>query len=180
MGAANGILFPQQRGRRRSSASTQIAPPMVHTKPDSNIQATLLGPPDLKIPSPNMDNFGDPLSKLMNDSGGPGGGSGIGSGNGYGDWERRRRRPRSRFGRGHGWRSVSSGRGRRRISDLRLLSRPEIFRRSPQGKIPGHGGAPGRHHAGRPRDRNSSRERSRPRARRKSGGSRETVALQAR
>jgi TonB family protein len=57
---------------------------MVHTKPDSNIQATLLGPPDLKIPSPNMDNFGDPLAKLLSNSGGPGGGSGIGSGTGTG------------------------------------------------------------------------------------------------
>ena len=57
---------------------------MVHTKPDSNFQATLLGPPDLKIPSPNMDNYGDPLAKLMNGSGGPGGGSGIGSGTGTG------------------------------------------------------------------------------------------------
>ena len=46
---------------------------MVHTKADSKFEATLLGPPDLKIPSPNMDNYGDPLAKLMNDSGGPGG-----------------------------------------------------------------------------------------------------------
>ena len=31
-----------------------------------------------------MDNYGDPLAKMMNDSGGPGGGSGIGSGTGTG------------------------------------------------------------------------------------------------
>ena len=62
----------------------QIAPPMVKTKPDSKIEATLLGPPDLKIPSPNLDNYGDPLAKLINGSGGPGGGSGIGSGTGTG------------------------------------------------------------------------------------------------
>ena len=74
----------RNEGKAPKWSMTQIAPPMVHTKPDSKIQATLLGPPDLKIPSPNMDNFGDPLAKMMNDSGGPGGGSGIGSGTGTG------------------------------------------------------------------------------------------------
>jgi TonB family protein len=75
---------PATKGKIPKWSMTQIAPPMVHTKPDSNIQATLLGPPDLKIPSPNMDNYGDPLSKMLNGSGGPGGGSGIGSGTGTG------------------------------------------------------------------------------------------------
>jgi periplasmic protein TonB len=82
-GGAHETL-PATKGRLPKWSMTQIAPPMVKTKPDSNIQATLLGPPDLKIPSPNMDNYGDPLSKLMNDSGGPGTGSGIGSGTGTG------------------------------------------------------------------------------------------------
>jgi hypothetical protein len=76
--------LPATKGRAPKFSMTQIAPPMVHTKPDSTFQATLLGPPDLKIPSPNMDNYGDPLAKLMNASGGPGGGSGIGSGTGTG------------------------------------------------------------------------------------------------
>jgi protein TonB len=76
--------IPATKGKLPKWSLNQIAPPMVHTKPDSKIEATLLGPPDLKIPSPNMDNYGDPLSKLMNDSGGPGGGSGIGSGTGTG------------------------------------------------------------------------------------------------
>src|SRR5712692_4732732 len=76
--------LPATKGKAPKFSFNQIAPPMVHTKPDSNFQATLLGPPDLKIPSPNMDNFGDPLAKLLNNSGGPGGGSGIGSGTGTG------------------------------------------------------------------------------------------------
>jgi len=76
--------IPATKGRAPKWSMTQIAPPMVHTKPDSNIQATLLGPPDLKIPSPNLDNYGDPLAKMVNNSGGPGGGSGIGSGTGTG------------------------------------------------------------------------------------------------
>jgi protein TonB len=75
---------PATKGMAPKFSFNQIAPPMVHTKPDSNIQATLLGPPDLKIPSPNMDNYGDPLAKMLTGSGGPGGGSGIGTGTGTG------------------------------------------------------------------------------------------------
>ena len=82
-GGARDTL-PATKGKLPKWSMTQIAPPMVHTKPDSNIQATLLGPPDLKIPSPNLDNYGDPLAKLVNGSGGPGGCSGIGSGTGTG------------------------------------------------------------------------------------------------
>src|SRR5438093_12307174 len=45
---------------------------------------SLLGPPDLKVPSPNMANFGDPLAKSATDSLGNGNGTGIGSGSGGG------------------------------------------------------------------------------------------------
>lgn len=75
---------PATKGKLPKWSMTQIAPPMVHTKPESKIEATLLGPPDLKIPSPNLDNYGDPLAKMLSNSGGPGGGSGIGSGTGTG------------------------------------------------------------------------------------------------
>jgi len=75
---------PATKGKAPKFTMNQIAPPMVHTKPDSQFQATLLGPPDLKMPNPNLDNFGDPLAKMMTNSGGPGGGSGIGSGTGTG------------------------------------------------------------------------------------------------
>jgi protein TonB len=76
--------IPATKGKAPKFTMNQIAPPMVHTKPDSQFQATLLGPPDLKMPNPNLDNFGDPLAKMMTNSGGPGGGSGIGSGTGTG------------------------------------------------------------------------------------------------
>ena len=76
--------IPATKGKLPKWSMTQIAPPMVKTQPESKIEATLLGPPDLKIPSPNLDNFGDPLAKMMTSSGGPGGGSGIGSGTGTG------------------------------------------------------------------------------------------------
>jgi periplasmic protein TonB len=75
---------PATKGKLPKWSMTQIAPPMVHPKPDSKFEATLLGPPDLKIPSPNLDNYGDPLAKMLTSSGGPGGGSGIGSGTGTG------------------------------------------------------------------------------------------------
>ena len=45
---------------------------------------SLLGPPDLKVPSPNMSTFGDPLASALSDSLGHGNGTGIGSGTGGG------------------------------------------------------------------------------------------------
>jgi protein TonB len=44
----------------------------------------VIGMPDMKLASPNMSNWGDPMSKVTNDSNGPGSGNGIGSGNGTG------------------------------------------------------------------------------------------------
>ena len=83
-GGGERAVLPPTKGKLPKWSMTQIAPPMVHTKPDSKIEATLLGPPDMKIPSPNLDNYGDPLQKLVNGSGGSGGGSGIGTGTGTG------------------------------------------------------------------------------------------------
>jgi TonB family protein len=83
-GGGERAPLPPTKGKLPKWSMTQIAPPMVHTKPESKIEATLLGPPDLKIPSPNLDNYGDPLQRLVNGSGGPGGGSGIGTGTGTG------------------------------------------------------------------------------------------------
>jgi len=61
---------------------TQITPPSVKPPVNPKLAATptVLGPPDLKLPSPNMPNWGDPMAKLTNDSSGTGGGGGIGSG----------------------------------------------------------------------------------------------------
>ena len=77
---------PATQGKVPHWQMTQITPPMVHPNPTPKLsaEATLLGPPDLKVPSPNDPNFGDPLSKMMSLSGGPGGGSGIGTGEGTG------------------------------------------------------------------------------------------------
>lgn len=78
---------PAAEGKLPRFNMTQFTKPMAvprNPNPKMAIEPTLLGPPQLKIPSPNAANFGDPLAKLMTDSSGPGGGSGIGTGEGGG------------------------------------------------------------------------------------------------
>jgi protein TonB len=74
--------LPASKGRLPKFSWTQFTPPAV--KPPENpklaMTPTVLGPPDLHLPSPNMPNWGDPLSKSISDSSGPGSGAGIGSG----------------------------------------------------------------------------------------------------
>ncbi|HEV2388378.1 MAG TPA: energy transducer TonB [Candidatus Acidoferrales bacterium] len=73
---------PATRGRLPKFSMTQFSPPMAKILPNPKIQvqATVLGPPQLKLPSPNLPNYGDPLAALLTDSGGPGNGGGIGQG----------------------------------------------------------------------------------------------------
>lgn len=63
-----------------------LAPPRLRTpqSPMYAVRPGLLGPPELKVVSPNMNNWGDPVSSVLNDSSGPGSGDGIGSGHGKG------------------------------------------------------------------------------------------------
>src|SRR5271155_5092470 len=84
-GGGSHDVLPASKGRLPKFSWTQFAPPKV-TTPDARMQMTptVLGPPDLKLPSPNTANWGDPLAKAINDSNGPGGGNGIGSGQGTG------------------------------------------------------------------------------------------------
>jgi protein TonB len=74
--------IPASRGKLPKFSWTQFTPPSV--KPPENpklaMTPTVLGPPELKLPSPNMANWGDPLAKAISDSSGPGSGAGIGSG----------------------------------------------------------------------------------------------------
>lgn len=74
---------PPTRGKAPKFAWNQLTPPVVklhNLNPKLAADPTLLGPPDLKVQSPNLPNFGDPLAKVLNDSAGPGGGAGIGTG----------------------------------------------------------------------------------------------------
>ena len=73
---------PASKGRLPKFSLTQFTPPAVRPpeNPKMAMNPTVLGPPDLHLPSPNAPNWGDPLAKAYNDSSGPGGGGGIGSG----------------------------------------------------------------------------------------------------
>ena len=86
-GANNHTLTPTSKGKLPKFTMMQFAAPQVkilNLNPKLAMDPTLLGPPDLKIPSPNMANFGDPLAKGITDSLGNGNGTGIGSGSGGG------------------------------------------------------------------------------------------------
>lgn len=86
-GGGERLPEPASRGKLPRWSMTQITPPMVvprNLQPKLAAEPTLLGPPDLKVPSPNDPNFGDPLAAMLTASSGPGGGSGIGSGEGGG------------------------------------------------------------------------------------------------
>jgi len=83
-GGAHEAL-PASKGRLPKFSYTQLTPPSVRPV-EARLQATptVIGPLELHLPSPNMSNWGDPLSKVVNDSNGPGSGGGIGSGSGGG------------------------------------------------------------------------------------------------
>ncbi len=86
-GANNHTLTPTSKGKLPKFTMTQFAAPqakILNLNPKLAMDPTLLGPPDLKLASPNMANFGDPLAKGITDSLGNGNGTGIGSGSGGG------------------------------------------------------------------------------------------------
>jgi len=93
--------IPASRGRLPKFSYTQLAPPSVHPpeNPKLQVPATILVVPDIKIPSPNLPNYGDPMAKLITDSNGPGGGGGIGTGYGTGVGSGEG----AGYGPGHGW-----------------------------------------------------------------------------
>jgi periplasmic protein TonB len=82
-GRANNA--PATRGQLPKLTLNQIAPPEPKPPQQAKLvaQASLMVP-NIRMPSPNLPNTGDPLSGLVNDSMGNGSGSGMGSGNGSG------------------------------------------------------------------------------------------------
>jgi periplasmic protein TonB len=93
--------IPASRGRLPKASYTQLAPPSVHppANPRLQVPATILAVPDIKLQSPNLPNYGDPMAKLITDSNGPGGGGGIGTGQGTGVGSG----DGAGVGPGHGW-----------------------------------------------------------------------------
>jgi TonB family protein len=87
-GGGNRSPLPASRGALPTFARMQFTPPKVtipKVAPLLPMPATLLGPPELKLPAMKLDMpFGDPLAQAGPPSQGPGSGGGIGSGNGTG------------------------------------------------------------------------------------------------
>jgi protein TonB len=100
-GGGEHSVVPASRGKLPKPSYTQLAPPSVHPplNPRLQVPATILAVPDIKIPSPNLPNYGDPMAKLLTDSNGTGGGGGIGSGQGTGVGSG----DGAGYGPGHGW-----------------------------------------------------------------------------
>jgi len=86
-GANDHTTTPVNKGKLPKFKMTQFSAPMVkpiNPNPKLAMDPSLLGPPDLKMQSPNMPTFGDPLASAVSDSLGHGNGTGIGSGTGGG------------------------------------------------------------------------------------------------
>src|SRR5215813_10116437 len=86
-GANDHTLTPVNKGKLPKFKMTQFTPPQVkpiNPNPKLAMDPSLLGPPDLKVASPNLPTFGDPNANGVSDSLGHGNGTGIGSGTGGG------------------------------------------------------------------------------------------------
>ena len=86
-GANDHTMTPVNKGKLPKFKWTQFTPPQVkiqNLNPKLAMDPSLLGPPDLRVASPNMSTFGDPLASAYSDSLGHGNGTGIGSGTGGG------------------------------------------------------------------------------------------------
>lgn len=77
--------IPASKGKLpRFSLKPQLAPPTVviqNPNPKMPVEPTVVVPPDIRVPQPNLPNMGDPLAAMVTQSSGPGSGGGIGTGN---------------------------------------------------------------------------------------------------
>jgi periplasmic protein TonB len=85
-GGGDRSSISASKGRLPKFMTTQFAPPSIprNEKPILVAEASLIGPPDLQFPSPNLNMDGNPFAKMVNDSNGPGNGGGMGDGEGAG------------------------------------------------------------------------------------------------
>ncbi len=77
--------LPVSKGQAPKPSMKQFVPPMItdHT-PKLAMDPSILAPPDTPLPQSTLNNWGDPLAKIMNGSNGNGSGGGMGSGRGGG------------------------------------------------------------------------------------------------
>src|SRR5579872_6239771 len=97
---------PAVRGQAPKFSWTQFSKPLAKPPENPKLQMnpTLIGNPDLKVPNITAQNWGDPLSKILDgDSLGNGSGNGIGSGNGNGLG------PGQQYGTGGGFPNAGTG-----------------------------------------------------------------------
>jgi periplasmic protein TonB len=77
--------LPVSKGQAPKPALKQFVPPMIVDHPPKlAMDPSIIAPPDTPLPQSNLNNWGDPLAKLMNGSNGTGSGGGMGSGSGGG------------------------------------------------------------------------------------------------
>jgi protein TonB len=77
--------LPVSKGQLPKAAMKQFVPPQIadHT-PVLAMNPSILAPPDTPLPASTLNNWGDPLAKLINNSNGSGTGGGMGNGSGGG------------------------------------------------------------------------------------------------
>jgi TonB family protein len=85
-GGGDHSSIPMRKGAVPKFTMTQFVPPTIprNANPILVAETTLIGPPDLQFPSPNLNIVGNPMALMINDSGGPGHGGGMGNGDGTG------------------------------------------------------------------------------------------------
>jgi protein TonB len=86
-GGGDRSPLPASKGRLPKPAPRQFVPPSAvvnNAAPRLTMEASILAPPDVSLPSVNIASYGDPLGKIGPPSNGAGSGGGIGSGKGGG------------------------------------------------------------------------------------------------
>jgi periplasmic protein TonB len=86
-GGGDRSALPASKGRLPKAALKQFTPPVAvvqNADPKLTMEASIIAPPDVRLPEVNMAQYGDPLAKIGAASNGPGSGGGIGTGSGGG------------------------------------------------------------------------------------------------
>jgi TonB family protein len=77
--------LPVSKGQLPKTSMKQFVPPrIVDRTPKLAMDPSIIAPPDTPLPQSTLNNWGDPLAKLMNGSNGNGSGGGMGNGSGGG------------------------------------------------------------------------------------------------